>query len=221
MRKKSQLGLVMLLVCCFMMANAWAKSGEVALREDPIKHELSNLQNGVRVFTNLCVLCHDLKYVKFRDLAEIGVSIESIDEIRGTNSMSGSMLSNMNAQQMNALFGMVTPDLSLMAKARGNGIQYIYSLLLAYEEHADGNIVNNLYPNIKMPDVFAYSIANDESIRSKLEQDARDVVAFLAWTADPRAKERRSLGVYVMLYLLVLTFMLYLVKRKTWARLKS
>ncbi len=220
MRKTSQ-SLVLLFVCCFVMANSWAKSGEKALREEQIEHELSNLQNGVRVFTNLCVLCHDLKYVKFQDLAEIGMPIENIDEIRGVNNIGDPMLSKMNAQQMHALFGMLTPDLSLMAKARGNGIQYIYSLLLAYDERGDGSIVNILYPNIKMPDVLAYSITNDASTRSRLEQDARDVVAFLAWTADPRAQERRSLGVYVMLYLFVLTFMLYLVKRKTWARLKS
>lgn len=213
--------LALLLVCCFTMPpHSWAESQETSLREENIEHEQGNLQNGMRVTMNLCILCHDLKYVKFRDLMAIGLTSGEVDKIRGENRASDPILSKMNAEQMNALFGMTTPDLSLMAKARSGGAQYIYSLLLAYHERRDGTIINNLYPNIRMPDVFAYSIENNERMRATIEQNARDVAAFLAWTADPKAEERRTLGVYVMLYLFVLTFMLYLVKKKTWSRLK-
>jgi len=220
MIKKSHMRWILLLLCCFHAGSSWATSQEGGLREEVIAHGPGNLQNGMRVVMNLCTLCHDLKYVKFRDLAGIGLSAESIDEIRRGNSINAPVLSKMNAEQMNALFGMTTPDLSLMAKARSGGQQYIYSLLLAYHERSDGTIINKFYPGIKMPDVLAYSVESDERTRLTMEQNARDVAAFLAWTADPKAEERRSLGIYVMLYLFVLTYMLYLVKQKTWARLK-
>ncbi|NOY63263.1 MAG: cytochrome C [Gammaproteobacteria bacterium] len=219
--KKPAMRLLLLLVCCFQIGSSWAEGHPTDLREDDIAHEPANLQNGIQVAMNLCTLCHDLKYVKYHDLLEIGLSAKEVDKIRGANSASDPILSKMNDKQMNALFGMTTPDLSLMAKARGDGAQYIYSLLLAYHERRDGAIVNNLYPDIKMPDVLAYSIENDERARSAIEQNARDIAAFLAWTADPKAKERRTLGVYVMLYLFVLTFMLYRLKQKTWSRLKT
>jgi len=220
MIKKSHIRLILLLTCCFQIGSSWAGSQGSVLREDDIEHEPGNLQNGMRVVMNSCTLCHDLKYVKFRDLAGIGLSAESIDKVRGVNKANDPVLSKMNAEQMNALFGMTTPDLSLMAKARSDGAQYIYSLLLAYHERRDGTVINKLYPEIKMPDVLAYSIESDERMRLTMEQNARDVAAFLAWTADPKAEERRTLGVYVMLYLFVLTYMLYLVKQKTWLRLK-
>jgi len=220
MIKKSHICLLLLLASCFQIGSSGAASQGGGLREDTIEHEPGNLQNGMRVVMNLCTLCHDLKYVKFRDLAGIGLSVDSIDKIRGVNRANDPVLSKMSAEQMNALFGMTTPDLSLMAKARSDGVRYIYSLLVAYHERSDGTIINKLYPEIKMPDVFAYSIESSERRRLTMEQNARDVAAFLAWTADPKAEERRTLGVYVMLYLFVLTFMLYLVKQKTWSRLR-
>lgn len=219
MMKKLQLCSMLLFACCLQTGIGWAESQETDLREDDIEYEPANLQNGMRVVMNLCTLCHNLKYVKFKDLMQIGLSAESVDKIRGDHRASDPILSKMSTEQMNALFGMTTPDLSLMVKARRGGAPYIYSLLLAYRERRDGSIINKLYPDIKMPDVLAYSIENDENMRAIIEQDARDVAAFLAWTADPKANERRTLGVYVMLYLFVLTFMLYLVKKKTWARL--
>ncbi len=220
MIRKSYLCLTLLLVFCLQTGSSWADNHKSTLRDDNIADEQSNLKNGMRVAMNLCTLCHDLKYVKFRDLMAIGLSAQDVDKIRGASGISDPVLSKMSSEQMVALFGMPTPDLSLMAKARSGGAQYIYSLLLAYHERSDGVIINQLYPGIKMPDVFAYSIENDERTRLILEQNARDVAAFLAWTADPKAEERRTLGVYVMLYLFVLTFMLYLVKRKTWSRLQ-
>ncbi len=219
MKNKSLFFIILLFTFCFSIGNSWGKNQEPRLREDDIAYDQENLQNGMQVVMNLCTLCHNLKYVRFRDLAEIGLSSENIDKIRGESGVNDSILSKMNAEQMNALFGATTPDLSLMVKARNGGANYIYSLLLAYHERRDGAIINSLFPDMKMPDVFAYSIETNERERLTLEQNARDVAAFLAWTADPKADERRTLGIYVMIYLFVLTFMLYLVKKKTWARL--
>jgi len=52
------------------------------------------------------------------------------------------------------------------------------------------------------------------------QQHALDIVAFLNWAAEPELDERKSLGLKVMLFLLVLTAMLYALKRKIWANVK-
>ena len=47
---------------------------------------------------------------------------------------------------------------------------------------------------------------------------ARDVTAFLAWTADPRLEERKRIGMMVMIYLLITAVLLYFAKRRIWAK---
>ncbi len=212
--------LVMVLLLCVAPPVVLAEDG-MALRDVEIGSSLEEIKRGGMVALQLCVLCHSLKYVKFRDLREIGFFPNEIDRFRRGAELSQGILSTTTHQNAKRLFGMVPPDLSLMAKARQGGSRYIYSLLLAYEEQEDGSIENALFPGIKMPDVLARSIEVDEKVRERMEQRARDVAAFLAWTADPRAEERHTLGRYVLAYLFLLTVMLYLVKRKTWAQLKD
>lgn len=70
-----------------------------------------------------------------------------------------------------------------------------------------------------MPDVLDISGVQDPAQRTALEDQARDVAAFLSWSADPHAGERRRLGGYVLACLCLLTVMLYLSKRRIWSRL--
>lgn len=211
---------VLILALFIATPGAQASDGK-ALRDVEIGSGQEEIKRGGMVALQLCVLCHSLKYVKFRDLREIGFFPNEIDRFRRGAELSQGIRSTTTHDSAQRLFGMVPPDLSLMAKARPNGPRYIYSLLLAYEVQEDGRIENSLFPGIKMPDVLAHSIEEDEHVRQELEQRARDVAAFLVWTADPRAQERLTLGRYVLAYLFLLTVMLYLVKRKTWRQLKD
>ena len=116
------------------------------------------------------------------------------------------------------LFGLVPPDQSLLAKARKGGANYIYALLTSYEKDAKGEVSNSLFPGLRMPDIMDYASA-DAAQRATLQQQIRDAAVFLEWASDPRAAERRQIGIYVIAYLIVLTFLLYLIKRRVWARL--
>ncbi len=138
--------------------------------------------------------------------------------------------------------GALPPDLSLITKARPgwygtinqffNGIggpQYVYSVLTGYEEPDEemaklqppGKSLNHYFaagPWIGMPaplsdDVVTY----DDGTKATVDQMARDVSAFLAWTAEPKMEARKHLGFMTLLYLAVFTLMLYLVKKKIWA----
>ncbi len=210
----------LILLLTFLLAPTQLLASEQqALRDVEIGHQPEEIKRGALVALNLCVLCHSLKYVKYHNLQEIGFLPNEIEPFLRGREMSQGILSSTTHESANDLFGMVPPDLSLMAKARQNGPRYIYSLLLAYHEQENSAIENTLFPDVKMPDVLGYSVEEDETMRLEMEQMALDVSAFLAWAADPRAEERRSMGKYVIAYLVILTLMLYLVKRKTWARL--
>ncbi|MFO1114003.1 MAG: cytochrome c1, partial [Rhodospirillales bacterium] len=54
-------------------------------------------------------------------------------------------------------------------------------------------------------------------IEATLDQQAKDVTAFLTWIAEPSLEERRRLGISVILFLIVLTAMLYALKRQIWS----
>ena len=71
-----------------------------------------------------------------------------------------------------------------------------------------------------MPDILGISAAGDPATRAQIQQTARNVAAFLHWAADPKAQERMRIGYGVMAYLVVLTLLLYLLKREVWRDVK-
>lgn len=138
--------------------------------------------------------------------------------------------------------GALPPDLSDMAKAREGGPAYIYSILTGYEDAPKGMTVPSgkhynpympgdmsgfwsLDPNkvpeggfIAMPPPLAPDkVSFDDGTKSTVEQQAKDVSAFLAWASDPKAEERKSFGLAAMIYLLIFSGLLYASYRKIWA----
>jgi ubiquinol-cytochrome c reductase cytochrome c1 subunit len=138
--------------------------------------------------------------------------------------------------------GAVPPDLSLITKAREgwhgtfnqlmNGIggpQYVYSLLNGYETVPEELVAeqkaNSKYYNptfvsghwIGMPAPLADGqVTFDDGAPNTVKDMAKDVSAFLAWTAEPKMEERKQTGFMVLIYLALLAGLLYLVKKKIW-----
>jgi ubiquinol-cytochrome c reductase cytochrome c1 subunit len=138
--------------------------------------------------------------------------------------------------------GAYPPDLSLITKFRPgwfgtfnqliNGIggpQYVYSVLTGYEEPTEeikketpeGKYYNPYFANgefIGMPAPLTADgqVTFDDGAPNKIEDMARDVSAFLAWTAEPKMEERKSTGFMVLIYLAILSTLLYFVKQKVW-----
>jgi len=184
-----------------------------------IPHSPAAVRRGAEVMTNVCVACHSLKYVKYGNLSQLGFTAKDLDSMRGGKKLKEPILTDMDPGMLRESFGLVPPDLSLMAKAREGGADYIYSLLTGFYQKADGSVDNHVFPGVKMPDVLNYSDAKETAQRAPLQEQARDVAAFLRWAADPHAADRHRLGYYVLTYLVVLTLLLYLAKRRIWARL--
>ncbi len=141
--------------------------------------------------------------------------------------------------------GAYPPDLSLMAKARGyergfpqfifdafaqfqeKGPNYIDALLQGYEEKApagftlpEGSYYNKFFPghSIKMPKPLSDGqVTFDDGSPATVQQYAKDISAFLMWTAEPHLEARKRLGLQVMIFLIVLSGLLYFTKKKVWA----
>lgn len=205
----------------------------------------AQLQRGFTVYRNVCSACHGMNLIAYRNLAEIGFSEDEVKAIAAEYEVTdgpndeGEMFqrparpsdrfrkpfANENAARA-ANNGAAPPDLSLMIKAREDGANYVYALLTGYGEPpadmkmADGMIYNKHFPGGQIamaPPISEGVVEYADGTQATVEQISRDVVAFMAWAAEPEMEARKRLGVKVILFLLVLTGMLYAVKRKVWA----
>lgn len=171
-------------------------------QELPVDSEA--IERGKAVFMTYCLSCHGLKY--YREEGAQGLK---------------SPLDPAAAEQT---FGVAPPDLSLIAMARGRGKEgslYVYRLLTTYYVDPEGNMKNAAYAEqtegdgtIAMPP----PIPNEDP---ELRQKALEVSAFLLKVSDPNAETRRSIGKYVLSYMIMFTAVLYVLNRVTWKGLKK
>lgn len=209
---------IFLLALCGLAFNAWGET-EIPLKNVEVGTDLPTLARGAETVMTVCTGCHSLKYIRFRELAKLGLEKDKVDAWRGTNPMGTPIASQMPAEAAMASFGKAPPDLSLIAKAREGEANYIYSYLLGYYTTPDGATGNHYFPPTKMPDVLNVAGVTDPAQLAELDKKAREVTSFLVWAADPHAEERKSLGYYVIGYLVIFTTMLYFLKGQIWSRL--
>jgi ubiquinol-cytochrome c reductase cytochrome c1 subunit len=204
------------------------------------------LQRGFQVYKEVCSACHGVKFIAFRNLLEIGFSEEEAKAIAAEYIVAGDLdqygdeterpaklfdyfpsphANDLAARAANN--GALPPDLSLMIKARANGADYLYSLLTGYEdghEVASGMSYNPYFAGRQIAmgqPLFDDHVSYADGTEASLEQMSRDVVVFLAWTAEPTMEARKRAGFKVMSFLLVLTILLYFSNKKVWAGLKG
>lgn len=208
-------------------------------------YDRAQLQRGFQVYKNVCAGCHSLRFIAFRNLEGIGFNEEQIKAIAAEYDIEdgpnddGDMFTRpgIPADYFPSPFpnekaaaasngGAIPPDLSLMNKARVNGPDYVFGLLTGYEDEApegfdlaDGKYYNHYFPGHQIamaPPLYDEAVEYTDGTPATVEQHARDITAFLNWTAQPELEERKALGMKVILFLIVLTAMLYAVKRKIW-----
>lgn len=205
-------------------------------------------QRGYQVYKEVCASCHAMQYKAFRNLEEIGFSEGEVKVIaasfnvkdgpndagdmferpgRPSDRFPSPFANEKAARASNG--GAYPPDLSLIIKARHDGANYVYSLLTGYEP-APGDMKMNAGMNYN-PYFPGHQIAmaaplNDGQVtyadgtQASVDQMARDVVVFLQWAAEPEMEVRKEMGIKVLMFLFVLTALLYLVKRRIWSKIE-
>lgn len=122
--------------------------------------------------------------------------------------------------------GALPPDLSLIVKAREGGADYVYSIVTGDGSPVphgfkviDGKYYDPYFPgrNISMPPPLRNdSVTYSDGTKATLDQEAHDVVTFLSWASEPKLEERHRLGFGVMLFMILLSGLLFLSYRKVW-----
>lgn len=203
---------------CSLSAAAWGS--EENFEQANVETTVPAIERGADELMGTCHTCHTLKYVKYSDLVTLGISKAKVDGWRGDEPMDAPLKAQMSEADAIAAFNKVPPDLSMMSQARDGGVNYLYSYLIGYFNKPDGTLGNHIFDATKMPDILGMSSATDEAQKTAIKAKARDITSFLNWTADPHSAERITLGKYIIGYLVVLTALLYLVKKQIWARVK-
>ena len=216
------------------------------------KFERDSLQRGYQVYKEVCSSCHSMKYLSYRNLGQKGGPEFTLEEVKaiaasydvedGPNS-EGEMYErpgrpsdhfvnpypNDNAA-IAANGGAYPPDMSVLVKARTGGANYIYSILLGYEEKPAGFVLDEgVYYNkymdgnkIKMmsplsDDLIEYT----DGTNATQAQMAKDVTTFLTWAAEPHLEARHRTGTKVIIYLIILATLVYFSMKKIWSRVDA
>ena len=126
--------------------------------------------------------------------------------------------------------GAYPPDSSMVVKARKGGPDYIYSLLTGYQkapegvEGGEGRHYNPYFPGHQIsmapPLHTEGQVTYADGTKATVEQMAHDVTAFLSWASEPEADDRKAMGIKILFYLLIMSVVMYLSKRKIWADVK-
>ena len=209
----------------------------------------ASLQRGYQVYTEVCSGCHSVQHLSYRNLSEKGGPEFSADEAKaiasqfevedGPNSdgemfVRSARLSDKfvkpypNVEASTAANGgAYPPDMSVLAKARTGGADYIYSLLLGYEdtpegfELDDGVYYNKYMPGnkIKMSEPISDGIVEyADGTEPTKAQVAKDITAFLVWASEPHLESQHRMGFKTIVYLIILITLVYMSKQKIWAR---
>lgn len=229
------------------------------------------LQRGYKVYREVCAACHSMDMLYFRTLGEKGgpfydpaaespaqnrfvralaaeATINDIDtEIGEPITRPGTASDKFPNPYPNRIAataangGAMPPDLSVMAKARHDGANYIYSLLSGYEDPPAGLTVGpgqyyNPYMNGDMtpfwtgdpdavpaggfiampPPLNPGQVTYDDGTEATVDQMSKDVAAFIAWASEPKATERKQTGMGVLAFLAIFTGLTYASYRKIW-----
>ena len=216
------------------------------------KFDRGALQRGYQVYTEVCSSCHSMKYLSYRNLAEKGgpefteaqaKAIAASFEVKDGPNADGEMFmrpgklsdkfvmpyENVKAAQA-ANGGAYPPDMSVLVKARGGGVDYIYSLLQGYEDPPlgvsldDGVYYNKfMYGNkIKMANQLSDGLVEySDGTNATVEQMSKDVTTFLMWAAEPHLESRHRMGFKAIVYLIILTILVYFSMKRIWSRIET
>jgi len=199
-------------------ANAAGPSIELDKAENNLRDQ-DSLQRGAQLFTNYCMACHSIKYMRYNRIArDIGWTNEEVIAKMSFNQAKvvDDVLTRMEPGVGTEVLGTEPPDLSLMARLKGT--DYIYTFLRSYQMDEEGNWDNSVLKGTSMPHVLEG--VQRYSSQEEYDQAARDISNFLEYVGEPAKLERHDLGWKVIAFLLFLLLLTWLLKKEYWRDIK-
>jgi ubiquinol-cytochrome c reductase cytochrome c1 subunit len=213
------------------------------------KFDKKQVKRGFEVYSQVCSSCHAIKHVAYRDLAALDMSESEIKTlaaaatVNAKDPLTGEMKDRPGLPADHfppVVYGGqgVPPDLSLITKARHGGAAYVYSLLTGYQ--AQPAELLKRFPDAKTPDGLHFNpyfanlniampapltsdgqVTYSDGTKATVDQMAKDVSAFLVWTAEPKLDKRHQVGFWWIGFLLYATVLAYMSYRNIWAEKKG
>ena len=231
-------------------AEGFAAGGSVDLEPAEIDPgNVASLQRGARNFMNYCSGCHSAEYVRYNTIGKhLELSEEQlIDNLMfNAEKTFETIRAAMPAADAARWYGTAPPDLSLMARAKG--ADYIYNFLKSFyvDPTSPTGVDNTVLAGTSMPHVLwelqGYQKANfsehtEDGVTTRVfegfepltsgsmdvedyDDFVRDTVNFLVYIAEPIRGERRVIGTWVMIYLLVFLVIAIMLKKQIWKDVK-
>lgn len=224
-------------LCIFLLkiVFVFANPSEVPLKE--VHNDLgdmASLQRGAQLYVNYCQGCHSLQYVRYSQLRDyLGIKLKDDQDRLDTpesinlshklinenlnfvsDKVTDPILSAMPKKEAEKWFGVAPPDLSLVARVRGPNWIYTYLKSFYKDDKRPWGVNNTLFPNVAMPHVL-WALERELSPK-QYDRVVTDLVNFLEYIGEPIKLKRQHMGVFVLLFLSILTIFLYLLKREYW-----
>ena len=237
---------IMLMLFFMFSVEAFATSSSKLTH---MKVDLSNqqsLQRGAKIFINYCLSCHSAAYMRYN---RMGQDLSISDDVLKENLMFGAekvgdvMSISMRQEDSINYFGVIPPDLSVIARSRGADWLYTYFKTFYKDDSRPFGVNNLVYKDTAMPHVLwelqgEQHLVSKESIAAvyydpsysdflelvspgkltekEYDRTVRDLVNYLVYMGEPIKLKRTKIGVWVMFYLFVFLLIAYMLKKEYW-----
>jgi len=236
--KKTILAILMVLPTLAM-----ASGGAYIDKADFDLQNKESLQRGARLFVNYCLSCHSAAYQRYNRMAEdIGLTNAQVSSnlMFASDKVGETMTIAMQTEDAKIYFGTQVPDLSVVARARGANWLYTYLRTFHTDDSRPFGVNNTTFKDVGMPHVLwelegMKKLVNAEEMHeqpgtapkfetvstgkmSTAEYDnaMRDLTAFMVYMGEPAQLVRYELGIYVLLFLVLLFLVAYPMKKEFW-----
>lgn len=238
-------------LCLLIPSITLASSGGVELMKANVNmNDVGSLQNGAKLYMNYCVGCHSLQYVRYSRIGkDLGIPEDVLKQnlmFNPKSKVGDTITTAMKAEDAETWFGVLPPDLSVTARARGADWLYTYFMTFYLDDSRPFGVNNLVFKDVGMPHVLADLQGGYQKLThvddghghqtNKLElmpnqemsaeeakaqaaayhRSVRDLVSFLVYVGEPAQLQRYPLGWKVLLFLLFFTIVAYLLKKEYW-----
>lgn len=227
----------LLIIIALLPLAAFANTTKISVSAPIDPSDQASLQRGARTFVNNCLNCHSANYMRYNRLVDIGLTEKEIKEnlLFATDKVGDTMQVNMDPKDAKKWFGVTPPDLSVEVRARGVDWLYAYMRGFYKDETTPSGWNNVVFDKVAMPHVLyqlqGEQVLNHETHELELVKPGKlspseyndfvaDLTNFMAFMAEPAKEQRKSIGLWVLLFLGVLLVLTKKLKSAYWKDIK-
>ena len=213
--------LIIIAFAVFISVNIFAASKVHLDKANTDIFDEASLQNGAKLFMNYCSGCHAISFMRYNRIAkDLNLSEAQVaTNLMFAGKKTGEAITTaMPDDGASKWFGVVPPDLSLVARSKGTDWIYTYLRSFYTDESRIFGVNNTVLVNASMPHVL-WPLQERQS-EDGFNKDVRDITNFLDYVGEPAKLIRLSLGKWVLLFLGVLFILTYMLKKEYWKDVK-